>query len=87
MPQKGHNEVGIALEAAGTSVIGVSGAAAQEPQSTSQAVTESQPTTISQPAAEPTIAGHLRELADLHCEGILSDDEFASAKAKMLGGL
>jgi hypothetical protein len=38
-------------------------------------------------AAEPTLAERLRELADLHKDGILSDDEFAAAKAKLLAGL
>lgn len=40
-----------------------------------------------QSAAAPTLAGRLRELAELHKDGILSDDEFAAAKAKLLGGL
>ncbi|WP_425574137.1 SHOCT domain-containing protein [Nocardioides bigeumensis] len=35
----------------------------------------------------PTLADRLRELATLHQEGILSDEEFASAKAKLLSGL
>ncbi|HLI39560.1 MAG TPA: SHOCT domain-containing protein [Streptosporangiaceae bacterium] len=44
-----------------------------------------------QPAAGPaTEAGmpmsdQLSRLADLHSQGILSDDEFAAAKAKLLG--
>ena len=37
-----------------------------------------------QPAA-PTMAGQLNQLADLHQQGVLSDDEFAAAKAKLLG--
>lgn len=40
-----------------------------------------------QPAAppeDPTIS-KLQELAALHSQGILSDEEFASAKAKVLG--
>ena len=28
----------------------------------------------------------LNQLADLHKQGVLSDDEFAAAKAKLLGG-
>lgn len=35
----------------------------------------------------PSPTDRLREVADLHKEGILSDEEFASAKAKLLGGL
>jgi len=38
-------------------------------------------------AAEPTLSERLRELADLHKDGILCDDEFAGAKAKLLAGL
>ena len=36
------------------------------------------------PAADDTSA-KLQELADLHAKGVLSDDEFAAAKAKALG--
>jgi hypothetical protein len=31
------------------------------------------------------LAGQLRELSDLHGQGVLSDDEFAAAKARLLG--
>lgn len=36
------------------------------------------------PGEDPTIT-KLKELAGLHDQGILSDEEFASAKAKLLG--
>jgi hypothetical protein len=36
-----------------------------------------------QPA--PSMAGQLNQLADLHSQGVLTDDEFAAAKAKLLG--
>ncbi len=36
------------------------------------------------PAEDPQVA-KLEELARLHSQGILSDDEFAAAKAKALG--
>jgi membrane protease subunit (stomatin/prohibitin family) len=36
------------------------------------------------PAADDTSA-KLQELANLHAQGILSDEEFAAAKAKVLG--
>jgi Short C-terminal domain len=36
-----------------------------------------------QPA--PSMADQLNQLADLHKQGVLSDDEFAAAKAKLLG--
>ena len=32
------------------------------------------------------MADQLNQLADLHKQGVLSDDEFAAAKAKLLGG-
>lgn len=78
---KGHNEVGLVLEVAGNSVRGVVRVAAHEP------VSEPQPAVVSPAAAKPTLAERLRELADLHKDGILSDDEFAAAKAKLLAGL
>jgi phospholipase/lecithinase/hemolysin len=37
-------------------------------------------------AAGPSMADQLNQLADLHNQGMLSDDEFAAAKAKLLGG-
>ena len=43
------------------------------------------------PAAAPAVAAaedplaRLRELAQLHDTGVLTDDEFAAAKAKLLG--
>ena len=39
------------------------------------------------PAASPEDAqmAQLQNLASLHAQGVLSDDEFASAKAKVLG--
>ena len=36
------------------------------------------------PAEDPTTA-EIERLADLHTRGLLSDDEFAAAKAKALG--
>ena len=37
-------------------------------------------------AAGPSMADQLNQLADLHNQGLLSEDEFAAAKAKLLGG-
>jgi len=37
------------------------------------------------PAAEPSMMDQLSQLADLHNQGVLTDDEFAAAKAKLLG--
>ena len=77
---KRHNEVGLVLEAAGNSVLGVVEMAAQEPSSEFQPV-------VSHAAKGSTLAERLRELSDLHRDGILSDDEFAAAKGKLLAGL
>jgi Short C-terminal domain len=38
------------------------------------------------PAAGPSMADQLQQLATLHQQGVLNDDEFAAAKAKILGG-
>ena len=38
------------------------------------------------PAAGPSVADQLQQIADLHQQGVLSDDEFTAAKAKILGG-
>jgi hypothetical protein len=37
------------------------------------------------PAAGPSMADQIGQLADLHQQGVLTDDEFAAAKAKLLG--
>jgi len=37
------------------------------------------------PAAGSSMADQLGQLADLHQRGVLTDDEFAAAKAKLLG--
>jgi len=38
------------------------------------------------PAGGPSVADQLQQIAGLHQQGVLSDDEFAAAKAKVLGG-
>lgn len=38
-----------------------------------------------QPAAEPSIIDQISQLAQLHQQGALTDDEFTTAKAKLLG--
>jgi Short C-terminal domain len=42
------------------------------------------PAPAAAPAVDPTTA-ELQNLANLHTQGILSDEEFAAAKAKVLG--
>jgi Short C-terminal domain len=36
-------------------------------------------------AAEPSMMDQLSQLGDLHKQGVLTDEEFAAAKAKLLG--
>jgi hypothetical protein len=36
-------------------------------------------------AAAPSMTDQLSQIADLHKQGLLSDDEFAAAKGKLLG--
>ena len=36
-------------------------------------------------ATEPDLAGELTQLAQLHTQGILTDEEFAAKKAQLLG--
>jgi Short C-terminal domain len=38
------------------------------------------------PSSGPDLTARLKELAELHDQGALSDEEFAAAKAKVLGG-
>ena len=52
--------------------------------------TPSQPAAAPVPDAAPAApaddpSAKLQELADLHAKGVLSDEEFAAAKAKALG--
>jgi hypothetical protein len=41
---------------------------------------------LAAPAAGSDLTAQLQQLAQLHNAGVLSDDEFAAAKAKLLGG-
>jgi hypothetical protein len=85
--KKGQIQVGAALESAGNSALGVPGLPDQALSSVTHPAVESQAAAVGQPAAAPTLSERLRELAELHKDGILSDEEFAAAKAKLLGGL
>ena len=38
------------------------------------------------PPAQDDLTARLQQLADLHAQGVLSDEEFAAAKAKLLAG-
>jgi hypothetical protein len=61
--------------------------AAYEQSATEQgaAVQQSAPAEAPAPAANAVDMEQLQELAELHTAGILSDDEFSAAKAKVLG--
>lgn len=79
---KGHSEVARELEAAGNAVLGIPDADAH------QVTVVPEPTVPNTSAAPgPSLSERLRELADLHKDGILSDEEFAASKAKLLAGL
>jgi hypothetical protein len=84
---KGHDDVGRALEAAGEAVLGVVAVEPQPGVEAPAAVASPGPGANPQPASATTLSSRLRELADLHKEGILSEEEFAASKAKLLGGL
>lgn len=84
---KGHNDVGRALEVAGNAVLGVVEVESRPVVDAPVIAAAPEPAGATQPAAAPNLSERLRELADLHKDGILSDEEFASAKAKLLGGL
>lgn len=84
---KGHNEVGLALEHAGNSLLGVFEMAEQQVAPEPQQPSRVQPVESAIVAAEPTLAERLRELAVLHADGILSDEEFTAAKARLLSSL
>ena len=55
---------------------------AQEPQQYAQ---EPQQYAPEPPAAEDDATAQLQKLAALHTQGVLTDEEFAAAKAKILG--
>jgi hypothetical protein len=83
--KQSHVDVGMALEAAGTDVLGIDRREAAKPNA--PAVEPFINTEIAVQAPAPSFADRLRELAILHQEGVLSDDEFAGAKARLLNGL
>lgn len=58
--------------------------AQQEQQQYEQQAAPAAPAAPAQPQEDPTTA-KLRELGELHQSGVLTDEEFAAAKAKALG--
>lgn len=87
---KRHADVGLALESAGNAVLGIT---PEPPPGMSTgaspvgAVLAPEPPPVSDAGPSQTMGSRLRELAELHKEGILSDEEFSAAKAKLLDGL
>ena len=51
-----------------------------------QQVAYEQPAALPAEPAAPSIADQIQELAKLHSAGVLSDEEFAAAKAKLISG-
>jgi hypothetical protein len=68
---RSEDKLGLALEAAGNSVLADLNRGPAPP-------------VLTQTAPEATVSERLRQIADLHKEGVLSDEEFAAAKAKLL---
>jgi hypothetical protein len=58
----------------------------QQPQQQYQQPQYQAPPPDAAPAAGPSMGDQLQQIADLHQQGVLSDEEFAAAKAKLLGG-
>lgn len=60
-------------------------AAYQQQVAYQEPVYQQAPAPAAAPAAEPSEAEQLQQLADLHAQGILTDEEFAAKKAQILG--
>jgi membrane protease subunit (stomatin/prohibitin family) len=75
----------IARMAVGTAVVaGTAGAVARRSAASSQQAAAAQPAAApAAPAADPY--EQLKELGALHDQGVLTDEEFAAQKAKILG--
>jgi hypothetical protein len=88
--RRGVGIVGVAAVAHHANKKGAQQQAAADQQAADQQTIAAQqtapaaPAAPEQPAVDPTTAD-LQNLANLHTQGILSDEEFAAAKAKALG--
>lgn len=85
--KQGHVDVGLALEAAGNAALGVGGPSTADAGAAALPPAVQPVAAVAPQASLPSLMDRLRELAALHQEGILSDEEFASAKAKLLTGI
>jgi Short C-terminal domain len=54
------------------------------PQYYQQPVAPAAPSPASAPTAQPSTAQQLKDLADLKSQGVLTDEEFAAAKARII---
>ncbi|MGN7949189.1 DUF2510 domain-containing protein [Microbacterium sp. 22215] len=86
--QKEHNAVAVALVEAGNAVLGIEPVTVAQPSisATPDAAPPAQ-ISVAAVAVTPSLSDRIRELSELHREGILSDDEFSAAKGKLLAGL
>jgi hypothetical protein len=85
MRRRGVGIVGVAAVAHHANKKGAQQQAAADQQAADQqAALAAQPEAPAAPAVDPQMA-QLESLANLHTQGILSDEEFAAAKAKALG--
>ena len=83
--RRGVGIVGVAAVAHHANKKGAQQQAAADQQTiAAQQTAPAAPAAPEQPAVDPTTA-ELQNLANLHTQGILSDEEFAAAKAKALG--
>ena len=84
---KGHDDVARALEVAANAVLGVVDADPLPDLDRSSIISVPAPAGATGPDTTPSLSDRMRELAELHADGILSEEEFTSAKAKLLSGL
>lgn len=89
MPRKDHESVGAVLEQTGNSVLVALGRGPVVPNAAALPTGQAE---VSQGMSSPgmsteDVAKRLRELAELHQEGILDDADFAIAKRQLLGKL
>ncbi len=87
MRRRGVGVVGVAAVAHHASKKGAQQQAAADQQAADQqAVADQQEAApVPEPAAVDPMTAQLQNLANLHTQGILSDEEYAAAKAKALG--
>lgn len=73
---RSEDKIGLGIEAACHGVLAVANSSPGVPPSVA----------APQPAVTPTLATQVRELAELHQQGLLSDEEFSAAKQRLIEG-